>query len=86
MSDHDKRAAFRIDDRSRQVPVGPGRSSFDPSVLDFGHYAGRRIEELAESDPDYLRWLARHPSGVRYRGEIARVLASAVPRPTDWRR
>ena len=71
----------------RAVPVGPGRdSSFDSTRLDFGHHAGRTIEELAAIDPDYLRWLARHPSGVRYRTEIARVLASAVPRAGDWER
>jgi hypothetical protein len=69
------------------VPVGPGHgSSFDSSRLDFGHYAGRTIAELAEEDPDYLRWLARHPSGVRYRSEIQRVLASAVPHAGDWHR
>jgi hypothetical protein len=69
-----------------RTPVGPGASSFDASTIDFGHHAGRTIEELATIDPDYLRWLARHPSGVRYRAEIARVLASAVPRPGDWQR
>jgi len=69
------------------VPVGPGAdSSFDASRIDFGHHAGRTISELAETDPDYLRWLARHPSGVRYRAEIARVLAGAVPRASDWER
>lgn len=57
------------------LPVGPGHhASFDRSHLDFGHYAGQSIEELAERDPDYLRWLARHPSGARYRAEIERVL------------
>ena len=45
----------------------------------------RTIEELAAIDPDYLRWLERHPSGVRYRGEIHRVLGS-VPLSTDWNR
>ncbi len=69
------------------VPVGPGHaSSFDATRLDFGHHAGRTIAELADSDPDYLHWLARHPSGVRYRAEIARVLASAVPQASDWER
>lgn len=69
------------------VPVGPGHaSSFDSTRLDFGHHAGRTIGELAESDPDYLHWLARHPSGVRYRAEIARVLALAVPQASDWER
>ena len=70
-----------------RVPVGPGHeTSFDSTRLDFGHHAGRTIAELASTDPDYLRWLARHPSGVRYRVEIARVLGSAVPHPSDWQR
>ena len=69
------------------TPVGPGvPSSFDATTIDFGHHAGRTITELATLDPDYLRWLARHPSGVRYRAEIARVLDSAVPRSGDWQR
>jgi hypothetical protein len=59
------------------TPVGPGwsGSTFNPHVVDFGHYAGKTIEELAEEDPAYLYWLARHPGGARYRAEIARVLA-----------
>lgn len=78
--------AFEIGGDS-SVPVGPGpRSSFDPTRIDFGHHAGRSVQELVELDPDYLRWLARHPSGVRYRAEIARVLESAVPRASDWER
>jgi hypothetical protein len=84
MDDRDK--AFEVTGGER-VPVGPGHdTSFDATRLDFGHHAGLTIEELAQSDPDYLRWLARHPSGVRYRAEIARVLASAVPHASDWER
>jgi curved DNA-binding protein CbpA len=44
------------------------------SVLDFGRYAGWRLADLAQQDPDYLRWLARHSSGFRYRGEILELL------------
>jgi broad specificity phosphatase PhoE len=69
----------RIEWESKKLPVGPGPDelpSFDPRRLDFGHYAGRSIEELAKTDPDYVDWLSRHPSGARYRGEIARVLAA----------
>jgi hypothetical protein len=81
--------AFHIPEDSQQ-PVGPGQDppsalSFDPTRLDFGHHAGSTIAELASLDPDYLRWLARHPSGVRYRAEIHRVLG-VVPYSTDWRR
>lgn len=73
--------------RDPSMPVGPGQgSTFDGRTLDFGHHAGRTIAELADEDPDYLRWLARHPSGVRYRAEIARVLESAVPHAGDWQR
>ena len=81
------------DDRSFEVgsdagvPMGPGGdSSFDATRLDFGHHAGRTIAELVTIDPDYLRWLARHPSGFRYRAEIARVLSGAVPQAGDWQR
>ncbi|HEX7172626.1 MAG TPA: DnaJ domain-containing protein [Candidatus Limnocylindria bacterium] len=52
------------------------RSSVDPVVLDFGRYAGWRISDLARHDPDYLRWLCRHSSGLRFREAIARVLPS----------
>ena len=86
MNESDERRTFEIDGDSR-VPVGPGaETSFDATRVDFGHHTGRTIEELATLDPDYLRWMARHPSGVRYRAEIARVLASAIPRAGDWER
>ena len=83
--DQDQKRAFEVESDGLQ-PVGPGTTSFDSTVLDFGHHAGRSIEELAQTDPEYLRWLARHPSGFRYRAEIARVLESAVPRASDWER
>ncbi len=87
--DPDERQAFHIED-GRAVPVGPGHdpslgTSFDATRLDFGHHAGRTIEELARIDPEYLHWLVRHPSGSRYRAEIRRVLGVA-PSPTDWQR
>lgn len=79
----DPTKAFDVQGGSR-TPVGPGlESSFDPTVVDFGHYAGRRLEELAESDPAFLYWLARHPSGARYRAEIARVMGAKM-QPRDY--
>ena len=51
--------------------IGPG------SALDFGRYEGWRLRELARRDPDYLRWLARHSSGIRYRTAIEQVLREA---------
>jgi hypothetical protein len=85
VSDTDDKRAYGVGSDGHRA-VGPGASSFDSTVLDFGHHAGRTIEELARTDPDYLRWVARHPSGFRYRPEIERVLDSAVPRASDWQR
>ncbi|HET6744431.1 MAG TPA: hypothetical protein VFH90_01095 [Candidatus Limnocylindria bacterium] len=79
----DNSRPHRIEWENKRFPVGPGPeeiTSFDPRRLDFGHYAGRTIEELAKSDPDYVDWLSRHPSGARYRGEIMRVRGVATAR------
>ena len=66
-------------DRLKTGRAGPTRSSsFDPTLLDFGHYAGRTIEELAGTDPDYLRWLESTRPAIRYRGEIQRVLGDRL--------
>jgi curved DNA-binding protein CbpA len=44
------------------------------TTIDFGRYAGWSVADLARHDPDYLRWLSRHSSGIRYRSAIAKVL------------
>lgn len=72
----ENRRPFGISWERNRLPVGPGPdevSSFDPRYLDFGHYAGHSIEGLARTDPEYVDWLAQHPSGARFRAEIARV-------------
>jgi DnaJ-class molecular chaperone len=46
-------------------------------TIDFGRYAGRTLGELLRADPEYLQWLSRHSSGIRYRGAIMRLLAEA---------
>ncbi len=42
--------------------------------LTFGRYAGWTISQVARWDVEYLRWLSRHSSGMRYRAEIERLL------------
>lgn len=42
--------------------------------LDFGKHAGATLREIARKDRDYLEWLSQHPSGIRFRREIAEVL------------
>lgn len=60
-----------------QAPVEAGVSRApltDRSVLDFGRYQGWTIIDIARRDPDYLRWLSRHSSGIRFRSAIAAAL------------
>ncbi len=81
MTERDDAVAFPVGEGP--LPVGPGASAPEGARLDFGHYIGRTIAELAAIDPDYLHWLARHPSGARFRGEIGRVLGSPL-RSTEY--
>jgi DnaJ-class molecular chaperone len=61
------------------TPHGPDRTARrtaqDAGVVDFGRYNGWTINQLAREDPDYLRWLSRHSSGIRYRRQIETALA-----------
>jgi DnaJ-class molecular chaperone len=88
----ERRALYDRQRTRRAVPtaavVTPYESGFAGSratksgsaVLDFGRYTGWTLKRLARHDPDYLRWLSRHSSGIRYRPEIEALLReSAVP-------
>lgn len=78
--------------RAQPIPVASGggrvdawtprRTHAEPARLDFGRYSGWQVGDLARHDPDYLRWLSRHSSGIRFREAIARVL----PREPDLTR
>lgn len=60
--------------------MAPKRAESAGTKLETGRYAGWTLRDLAAHDPDYLRWLSRHSSGLRYRSEIARILgAKGVP-------
>ena len=83
LRDEQKRARY---DRGRRVTVAgvsvaaaggsppPVRSRDPGSVLTFGRYTGWGLRDLARQDPDYLLWLSRHSSGIRYRTEIYNIL------------
>ena len=65
----------------------PRRADTASASLDFGRYQGWTLAQVAQDDPDYLRWLSRHSSGGRYRSEIERLLsAQSVKRETAKRR
>jgi len=52
----------------------PPRGASAGTRLEFGRYVGWTLRDLARRDPDYLRWLSRHASGIRYRTEIYQIL------------
>ena len=76
----------RQDASSRPPDQGPERGSLlwrmqahdggqsESPQLDFGPYAGRRIDEIARLDPRYLRGLSRQSSGIPYRRAIEAAL------------
>jgi curved DNA-binding protein CbpA len=61
------------------APTPPARAMAAGTRLSFGRYAGWTLRDLARQDPDYLRWLSRHSSGVRYRTEIYEILSKQEP-------
>jgi DnaJ-class molecular chaperone len=88
---YDERLAESDGNGYPSVPVGPGFGQQGYTLgdriqsrdtdrarsmrIDFGRYAGHSLGDLVRSDPDYLRWLSRHSSGIRYRSAIMRLLA-----------
>jgi curved DNA-binding protein CbpA len=65
--------SFKSETATSSVPPPP-RSANAGTKLEFGRYAGWALRDLARQDPDYLRWLSRHASGLRYRTEIYQIL------------
>ena len=59
---------------TERMQAGPNGARIDSLTISFGRYAGWSLGALARQDPDYLRWLSRHSSGIRYRGAILRLL------------
>lgn len=59
-----------------RVPPPP-RSDAAGTRVGFGRYAGWTLRDLARQDPEYLRWLSRHSSGIAYRTEIYQILGRA---------
>jgi curved DNA-binding protein CbpA len=71
-----RRSAYGFDGApppTASVPPPP-RADAAGTKIAFGRYAGWALRDLARKDPDYLRWLSRHASGLRYRTEIYQIL------------
>jgi DnaJ-class molecular chaperone len=55
-----------------------GEDTIGETRLDFGRYEGKTLREVLRLNPDYLRWLSRHSSGIRFRGAILKLLAEST--------
>jgi len=67
-------AGVSVPASARPSHIPPPPVSSGGSVLNFGRYAGWTLRDLARRDPDYVLWLSRHSSGIRYRTEIYGIL------------
>jgi hypothetical protein len=59
---------------SERVQAGPHGEHVASLTIEFGRYAGWTLGAIARQDPEYLLWLSRHSSGIRYRSAILRLL------------
>ena len=60
--------------RPRTAGPAPMPTPGAGTILDFGRYSGWSLRDLARHDPDYILWLSRHSSGIRFRTEIYGIL------------
>ncbi len=67
-------AGISVAASARPAASPPPASQAGGSVLNFGRYNGWSLRDLARHDPDYVLWLSRHSSGIRYRTEIYGIL------------
>jgi curved DNA-binding protein CbpA len=63
---------------ARHDGSGPAGGAPEGTVLNFGRYAGMTLQQIAGRDTNYLRWLGRHSSGLRYRREIEQILRESL--------
>ena len=59
---------------SERLAAGLHGESLGELTINFGRYSGWTLSEIGQSDPEYLMWLSRHSSGIRYRRAILRLL------------
>lgn len=71
---YDAAARLAAGPLSERLAAGLHGESLGELTINFGRYAGWTLDEIAASDPEYLQWLSRHSSGIRYRRAILRLL------------
>ena len=69
--DHQRLASGALTER---VQAGRDGEHVGSLTIEFGRYAGWTLGAIARQDPEYLMWLSRHSSGIRYRTAILRLL------------
>jgi curved DNA-binding protein CbpA len=75
---HEDAKSRRVASSTRARTATAPTAGDEPVRLPFGRYAGMTIREIAAVDTDYLRWLGRHSSGLRFRRDIERILKTSL--------
>lgn len=76
--DRRRRMAGAVSAAGQSAGTPPTRLPSDSvsARLTFGRYAGWTLSQISRVDIDYLRWLSRHSSGIRFKAEIDKLLAA----------
>jgi DnaJ-class molecular chaperone len=69
-------ASPTLSERVQEAAVSAANEPEKPGqvMIDFGRYMGMTLGQVFRTDPEYLEWLKRHSSGVRYRHHIEELL------------
>jgi curved DNA-binding protein CbpA len=82
--DRERALAFRDETVAMSMPPAPAGpppgGGFGP-ILHFGRYIGWSLGEVAQEDPDFLRWLRSVPIGRNYYSAIDAVFEELQARP-----
>jgi len=85
--DRQRAAPAASAEQVRSSTITPPPTVDQRGTVPYGRYAGWPLRDLVRHDPDYLRWLLRHPSGRQFHAEIERLLEerdTPAPRYRRW--
>jgi len=52
-------------------------------TINFGQHKGESLREVAELEPDYLKWVLDQDFSAQVRAMVAAALRGEFPSPTD---
>jgi len=78
--DRQRAAPAASAEQVRSSTITPPPTVDQRGTVPYGRYAGWPLRDLVRHDPDYLRWLLRHPSGRQSMPRLSACWSSATRR------